>query len=57
MASSSPPVSELQAWGAGDQSALDRLVPIVYEEPGRLARQQDRTHFLANAARLLRGSE
>jgi hypothetical protein len=33
VASSSPPVTELlQAWGAGDQSALDRLVPIVYAE-------------------------
>jgi RNA polymerase sigma factor (TIGR02999 family) len=28
----------LQAWGAGDQAALDRLLPLVYDELRRLAR-------------------
>jgi len=76
----------LRAWSEGDQSALDRLTPIVYEELHRLARQymkrerpehslqasalvneaylrlvdstrvrwQNRAHFLAIAARLMR---
>ena len=30
----------LQAWNAGDSSALDRLTPIVYAELHRLARRQ-----------------
>ena len=29
----------LQAWSAGDSSALDRLAPIVYAELHRLARR------------------
>src|SRR5215471_15635456 len=29
----------LRAWSDGDQSALDRLTPIVYEELRRLARR------------------
>src|SRR5271157_4851558 len=29
----------LRAWGDGDQSALDRLTPIVYDELHRLARR------------------
>jgi RNA polymerase sigma factor (TIGR02999 family) len=29
----------LQAWSAGDRSALDRLTPIVYDELHRLARR------------------
>ena len=29
----------LNAWGAGDQAALDRLVPLVYAELRRLARR------------------
>jgi len=29
----------LNAWGAGDQTALDRLVPLVYAELRRLARR------------------
>jgi RNA polymerase sigma-70 factor (ECF subfamily) len=37
-----PPVAEvsglLQAWTAGDQTALDQLAPIVYDELRRLAR-------------------
>jgi RNA polymerase sigma factor (TIGR02999 family) len=85
-----PPSTEvtqlLQAWGAGDQAALDRLMPIVYAELHRLARHymrrervhyslqatalvneaylklvgvqnvqwQDRTHFFAISARLIR---
>jgi RNA polymerase sigma-70 factor (ECF subfamily) len=28
----------LRAWSDGDQSALDKLTPIVYEELRRLAR-------------------
>lgn len=37
---STPPVEVtqlLQAWGEGDQSALDRLMPLVYDELHRLA--------------------
>ena len=29
----------LKAWGAGDSAALDRLMPLVYEELRRLARR------------------
>ena len=29
----------LLAWGAGDEAARDRLVPLVYDELRRLARQ------------------
>src|ERR1700729_2587799 len=29
----------LRAWSGGDQSALDRLTPIVYDGPRRLARR------------------
>lgn len=29
----------LQAWSAGEQSALDKLTPVVYDELHRLARQ------------------
>ena len=28
----------LQAWGQGDQAALDQLMPLVYQELHRLAR-------------------
>jgi RNA polymerase sigma factor (TIGR02999 family) len=36
----SPPVTALlQAWSAGDRTALDRLVPIVHAELRRLARR------------------
>ena len=76
----------LQAWGSGQQEALDRLVPLVQAELRRLARQfmkkerpgqtlqptalvnevylrlvdlrrvrwQDRAHFFAMSARLMR---
>ena len=76
----------LVAWGEGDQSALERLIPLVHEELRRLARHQmagerpghtlqttalvneaylrlvdlsrvrwqDRTHFFAMSARLMR---
>src|SRR6266566_2438028 len=76
----------LVAWGEGDQSALERLIPLVHEELRRLARRQmagerpghtlqttalvneaylrlvdlsrvrwqDRTHFFAMSARLMR---
>ena len=37
---SSPPVTALlQAWSAGDRTALDRLVPLVHAELRRLARR------------------
>jgi RNA polymerase sigma-70 factor, ECF subfamily len=84
---STPQVTELlEAWGAGDQSALQRLVPLVQGELHRIARAcmageraghslqatalvneaymrmvdvqhvnwQNRAHFLAMAARLMR---
>ncbi len=76
----------LQAWGHGDEAALDRLVPLVHDELHRIARRcmageraghslqatalvneaylrlidvqhvnwQDRAHFLAMGARLMR---
>src|SRR5690349_21098900 len=82
-----PHVTELLlAWGSGDRSALDQLVPIIHDELRRLARLQmraerdnhtlqttalvneaflrlvdlrrirwqDRAHFLALSARLMR---
>ncbi len=37
---SSPEITRLlQAWGNGDQAALDRLTPVVYEELRRMARR------------------
>jgi RNA polymerase sigma-70 factor, ECF subfamily len=37
----SPPVTHLlQAWSAGDETALSRLVPVVYDELRRLARRR-----------------
>jgi RNA polymerase sigma-70 factor (ECF subfamily) len=83
----SPPVTELLlAWGGGDESALDQLVPLIHAELHRLARRhmrgerkhhtlqttalvneaflrlinlkrvrwQDRAHFFAMSARLMR---
>ena len=76
----------LVAWGAGDEAALERLIPVVYAELHRIARRymvgeraghslqatalvneayvrlvdlrhvnwQDRAHFLAMSARLMR---
>lgn len=76
----------LEAWSQGDRDALDRLVPLLYEELRKIARRQmvderpghtlqttalaheaflelarlerirwqDRTHFLAMAARVMR---
>jgi hypothetical protein len=29
----------LQAWGRGDETAFDRLVPLVHDELRRLARR------------------
>src|SRR5664279_4695535 len=41
--SGEPPMDDmsmlLRAWSDGDQSALDRLTPIVYDELHRLARR------------------
>ena len=31
----------LKDWGAGDESALDKLMPLVHDELHRLARQHD----------------
>ena len=76
----------LEAWGHGDQKALDQLIPVIYQELHRVAHRfvglersdrplqttelvneaylrlvraqqvpwQNRTHFLAIAARLMR---
>jgi len=33
----------LNAWGNGDQAALDRLTPLVYAELHRMARRHMRT--------------
>jgi RNA polymerase sigma-70 factor, ECF subfamily len=37
--SDSGPTELLRAWSQGDRSALDRLIPLVYEELHRLARR------------------
>ncbi|MEW6706095.1 MAG: sigma-70 family RNA polymerase sigma factor [Pseudomonadota bacterium] len=40
---SAPPITELlHSWSAGDDRALDRLVPLVYDELRRMARGQMR---------------
>ena len=85
--STSPQITQLLlAWNGGDKAALDRLMPLVYQELRRLAKSymrrqnpghtlqttalvneaylrlidtsrvnwQDRTHFFAIAARLMR---
>lgn len=51
----SPEVSELLiAWGNGDQEALDKLIPLVYQELHHLAaqhmRQEDPGHTLQTSA-------
>jgi RNA polymerase sigma factor (TIGR02999 family) len=38
----------LKAWGAGDQAALDLLVPLVYAELHRMARRQMRNERTGN---------
>lgn len=38
----------LKAWGAGDQAALDRLVPLVYDELHRMARRHMRNERAGN---------
>ena len=44
MSSSTHQVTDLLlAWGEGDQTALERLVPLVYEELHRLARRHMRS--------------
>jgi RNA polymerase sigma-70 factor (ECF subfamily) len=39
MTKASPPdvTRLLQAWGQGDEAALERLIPVVYAEPRRRA--------------------
>ena len=44
--SDSEPTALLRAWSQGDGSALDRLVPLVYEELHRLARRYMRQERL-----------
>ena len=44
--SDSGPTELLQAWSEGDQSALDRLMPLVYNELHRLARNYMRRERL-----------
>jgi RNA polymerase sigma factor (TIGR02999 family) len=39
----------LKAWGAGDQAALDRLVPLVYSELHRMARRHMRNERPGNS--------
>ena len=39
MAPSRTPTALLRAWGRGDQGAFDELVPLVYAELRRIARQ------------------
>src|ERR1051325_7052120 len=43
----------LQAWGDGDERALERLMPLVYEELRR-GLWKDRAHFFALCAKLMR---
>jgi|SRR4030095_1126479 RNA polymerase sigma factor (TIGR02999 family) len=44
MATSSPPdvTQLLVAWSRGDQAALDRLLPLIYDELRRVARRSMR---------------
>jgi len=47
----------LMAWRSGDQTALDKLVPVIYEELHRLARRQmRRERGLANRGQTLQTS-
>ena len=39
MAAPSPVTDLLLRWGDGDESALDRLLPLVYDELHRIARK------------------
>ena len=57
MANSAPPADLTQlllAWNNGDRAALDRLMPVVYDELRRLARrymqQEDTAHTLQATA-------
>jgi RNA polymerase sigma factor (TIGR02999 family) len=38
----------LKAWGGGDQAALDRLAPVVYDELRRIARRYMRSERTGN---------
>ncbi len=53
-ASSADVTQLLQAWGSGDKEALDKLLPIVYEELHRLAasymRKENPGHTLQTSA-------
>lgn len=54
--SSPTPTELLVAWGEGDPSALDRLVPLVHQELHRLARQymaRERTDHTLQTSALL----
>lgn len=39
----------LKAWTGGDQAALDRLIPVVYEELRRMARRHMRNERAGNS--------
>ena len=50
MSTGSPDISRLlRAWGQGDQTALDRLTPIVYDQLRRLAHNQMRQERVGHA--------
>src|SRR5215470_16541331 len=52
----SSPTELLLAWGRGDRQAFDRLVPLVYDELHRLARQymaRERTDHTLQTSALL----
>jgi hypothetical protein len=38
----------LRAWGAGDQAALERLIPKVYDELHRMARRHQKKERAGN---------
>src|ERR1700689_1821310 len=39
----------LKAWTGGDQAALDRLIPVVYDELRRMARRHVRNERAGNS--------
>ena len=41
--------SLLRAWGSGDESALEQLTPLVYDELRRIARQYTRRERIGNS--------
>src|SRR5829696_10478671 len=50
MSTNSADISRLlRAWGQGDQTALDRLTPVVYDQLRRLAHNQMRQERVGHA--------